>query len=393
MPKVEFFVIQNLTSTDIRALPTKSKEYQINIGTLCIGDDIEARLQVRVRENGSKAYILRYIGHHPSKRRYETIGSIRRYSIDEAKKAAHQIITEAYYGDRKTLQRQSSDVTFGVALEIYAAELSDKLSAWHKTAYSHIRQFILPGFVNCKLKQISRSKLLELIQHQSSINRSRGRNLLAAVRAFLSWCADKRFIEANPLWHVLLPSPAPRVERFLSVDELAAIYLAAERLGFPWHPMVAIAIATGEAMEDIRKIRIDHIDPTRAIWFQQYLSGGCRSGGREIYLGGLVWSALGDLSGRKGYLFISPREMKRPQFQEVSPVFFRHSMVLKLNQLSCVSGNWGLWDIRTSVKRHIKRFSKTDNINLEEWIKMVARSIENLRNGTGAAEEEDCVVL
>ncbi|TDQ83074.1 hypothetical protein A8950_1356 [Dongia mobilis] len=394
MLAAHFSPLTNISNADILSLKIREKEYQVDIGELSIGnDEVQARLQLRVRENGTKAFIVRYRGYNARRRRYETIGSIHDYSINEAINSACQAVAATYNGDEARPARTKESIAFGAAFSLYGQRLGRKPSEWHKTACNHIRQHALPGLVDRQLRSISRAELVKIVQHQSSINRSCGLNLLKSLRAFMSWCADERFVRANPLWRIRLPSPIPRSSRFLSVDELAAIYLAAEQLGAPWHPMIAIAISTSEAMEDIRQLQADQIDLLRGIWRRP----GPRDGlSYNVYLSGLAQNALSMLPQRNGCLFVSPREIKRirrPWDAPASPVYFRDGIVKELVRRSEISGTWSLRDLRVSVKRHLGRISKTHQPQWAEWAEMLKRSIEYLKTGMPPTTEDDDVVL
>jgi integrase len=74
---------------------------------------------------------------------------------------------------------------------------------------------------------------------------------LSALKQAFSWCVKRDILQASPCDHIDAPSPEKSQERELSGPELVAIWRAAERVGYPYGPMVQLLILTGQRLDEV----------------------------------------------------------------------------------------------------------------------------------------------
>jgi integrase len=74
---------------------------------------------------------------------------------------------------------------------------------------------------------------------------------LAHVKRLFRWAAARDIIEGDPAAHVEKPAPETKRERVLGDDELATIWGAASRMGFPFGPALHLLVLTAARREEI----------------------------------------------------------------------------------------------------------------------------------------------
>jgi integrase len=70
--------------------------------------------------------------------------------------------------------------------------------------------------------------------------------VLAAVRKLFNWSIERGLVDASPIAKGMARSGEVRRERFLTFDEFAAVWRAADRLGQPFGPWFKLLMLTGQ---------------------------------------------------------------------------------------------------------------------------------------------------
>jgi integrase len=86
-----------------------------------------------------------------------------------------------------------------------------------------------------------------------------GRNMHSTLSGFFKWCLRHQKIEVNPCQRVHRPPTAPSRERVLSPDELRRLWLAAEKIGYPFGPLTQLLVLTGLRRGEAAGLRWDEI--------------------------------------------------------------------------------------------------------------------------------------
>lgn len=83
----------------------------------------------------------------------------------------------------------------------------------------------------------------------------------AALKTFFNWALHRHLIERSPLAGLPLPARPTTRSRVLSDGELVAVYLAAERLGYPFGTIVILCILTAQRRSEIASLKWSYIRP------------------------------------------------------------------------------------------------------------------------------------
>ena len=174
-----------------------------------------------------------------------------------------------------------------------------------------------------------------MISRPSAANRA-----FAAIRKFLNWCVERGYLEHSPCSGMKAPSKVISRDRVLSDEELTAIWLAAEKMGWPFGRVVQLLVLTAQRRNEVSGIRFQDIDQEEGLWTQP---------------------AMGNKSGRLHVVPLSPlalaiiRALPRVHDELVFPARGKNNPVSgyskwkhKLDQLSGVK-NWTLHDLRRTA--------------------------------------------
>jgi integrase len=87
-----------------------------------------------------------------------------------------------------------------------------------------------------------------------------GNRTLAHIKRLCRWASARDIIEGDPAVHVEKPAPETKRDRVLTDEELAMIWGAASRMGFPFGPAVHLLVLTAARREEIFGLSWREID-------------------------------------------------------------------------------------------------------------------------------------
>jgi integrase len=141
---------------------------------------------------------------------------------------------------------------------------------------------VLPRWANRDIRTITRRDVIELLDSimdsgsvVKSANGMRRRlpggpvianRTLAAVRAMFNWALRRGMVEATPAAMVEAPGEETARARVLDDSEIAAIWAAANTLGYPFGPFFQLTLVLGQRREEIARMQWDQLDLTAATW-------------------------------------------------------------------------------------------------------------------------------
>jgi integrase len=174
--------------------------------------------------------------------------------------------------------------------------------------------------------------------------------VLAYLRRMFNWCVERDLLVDNPAAGIKAPAKEASRERVLSIDELRDLLAAAERIGYPWGPLVELLIYTGQRLDEVAQATWDEVDLDNQIWS---LSGSRTKNGRShvVHLSGLAASTIRELPKIAGQPWLFSSSGK-------GPVRGFSKAKAKLDKASGVA-DWTFHDLR----RTFATFT-TDRLNI-----------------------------
>jgi integrase len=221
-------------------------------------DDELPRFGVRLREGGSRKYIVHY--RQAGIQRRHTIGSVATLTLDEARKRARKILVAVYDGRDPAAEKETKRAASSL---IFAAVAADFLGACRlkpKTLYEYdyyLKKLWKPlhklalGDIS---RQVVASHLRIIAKENGTVTSNRARSTLSSMFA---WAIGEGLCESNPIIGTNVQEEKPR-ERVLTDAELAAIWKAAP--DDDYGRIVKLLMLTGQRRDEIGALRWSEID-------------------------------------------------------------------------------------------------------------------------------------
>jgi integrase len=86
------------------------------------------------------------------------------------------------------------------------------------------------------------------------------------VRKFFNWAVESDLIVTSPVDGVRAPNPETSRDRVLTDDELKAVWLAADKEGYPFGSIVKLLILTGQRRGEVTGMTWSELDIESAAW-------------------------------------------------------------------------------------------------------------------------------
>lgn len=263
-------------------------------------DEVEPGLGVRVTDKGAATFVFvaRYPGSsNPTRRELGKVGRVPMKSADKpimslaearAKAAAWRRLIEVGTDPRdhearaKAAERKRRDTTFGVVVEQFLSERSNRRAAQDAR---EIRAHLTPAWRDRPLTDIAREDVIALVRSIARRTREKaaGRavggsigatsyqahNVFGHARVFFEWAIEEGVygLETSPCDRVnverIAGAKKPR-KRVLSDDELFAYWRAAQRLGYPWGPFFQLLALTGQRRAEVAGMRRGELEAALA---------------------------------------------------------------------------------------------------------------------------------
>jgi integrase len=330
---------------------------------------------LRVRPSGACTYVLVYRTTGRKQRRY-TIGKPSVFSLDQARKTAREVAHNVAIGfDPAENKAKARSTTVETVYSQYEELRMSGLSQGHQVRVSGIFQSIIIPKLGAKpIGAVTRSDVRDLTDRKiASGAKAMANNVHRAMSAFLTWCIDREFINVNPLYGSDLPHRHRSRDRYLSREELVAIWHACDQLDIRWRAAIRLLILTGQRKSEVLGAELREFNLPSRIW----VIPSERSKNRFPHTVHLSPSSLAIIEN------VPRLTLQRFLFQshitrQPRPVTETNSPIRKLKGLVPVR-NWRLHDLRRSVATHMAKLQVQPHV-----IEVVLNHRSGFRSGVGA---------
>jgi integrase len=224
-------------------------------------DDQLPNFGVRLREGGSRMYVVQYkLG---GKQRRITLGSTALLKADAARDMARDMLSQVRLGRDPAAERIEARVRAG---ETFAAKMQPFLvrqkARLRRGSYDAQERFLLAHFKpfhNLPLSRIDRrtiaGRLSDIAADKGPTAADRAR---AALSAFFTWALREGLVDANPVIATNTHTSGRGRDRVLSKAELVEVWKAAGDSDYG--TVVRMLMLTGCRRAEIGSLRWDEID-------------------------------------------------------------------------------------------------------------------------------------
>jgi integrase len=229
-----------------------------------IFDDSLPGFGLRIRAGGSRNWIVQYALHGHQQRRL-TIGSVKVFSPEEARKIARDTLAKARLGQdpqqEKRKAEEQAKITLKSIIDRYLAEKGPKL---RPRSRREIDRYLLQHWKplhRVPIHQIERRHVAAYLGG-APVAAAMARSTLSAL---FSWAMTEGLADANPIIGTRKPDADARPrERVLDNDELAAVWRACA--DDDYGRIVRLLVLTACRRQEIGTMAWSELDRERGTW-------------------------------------------------------------------------------------------------------------------------------
>jgi integrase len=299
---------------------------------------------LRVSEKGRKSFCLLYRVNGIKRRLtigpYTGAGSLKA-ARDRARKALMAAAEGRDPASEKTQARRKGDTVGEVVEDYWRLHLAGLKDG--SKARRILDQEVVARWRYRRIGQVTRRDIIEVVDEVAARGTTGHADKVRAwVHALMNWCLSRDLIEANPAAALRRPHKTRIRSRVLGDEELRAIWMAAEELGYPFGPATQLLMLTGQRRGEVCCMRWSDVDLKERLWVM-----GDTKGGRPhaVPLVPRACAILGGLPRLGPYVFTTRGDRAISGLSKCK---------LRLNKTSGVQ-DWVLHDFRRTVRTALPR--------------------------------------
>ena len=225
---------------------------------------------VCVSPGGTKTFQVVYLIGKKAKRL--TIGRYPSMTLSDARQRASAALNQVADGRDPAVEKQRARAEyhsklFETLVDDFIQNYAKKRTRnWAETERLLKREFI-PLWKKWPIHTISRRDVTKALN--SLVDRgapSVANHGLAAICKMLNWAIEQDLIDRSPCFGVKAPARIVSRDRVLSEGDLIKVWLAAERMGYPYGAIVRLLILTAQRPGEVSGMRWSELDLVKAQW-------------------------------------------------------------------------------------------------------------------------------
>ncbi|QIK78641.1 tyrosine-type recombinase/integrase [Sphingomonas piscis] len=309
-------------------------------------DDLVQGLRLRVGAGGRKAWIVRTrVAGKPTNKK---LGTFPVLGVAEARTAARTFLAmAAQQGPGR------ANHSFGELAKHWIDHVARVKNKSWRNQERRIEIYLLPVWKDRELSSIRRSDVRDLVDGiEGEVAPGRA---LAMAKTLFRYALTRDWIDASPADGI----PAPRADtprdRFLRMDEVHRVYIAADLLGYPFAGFIKMLLLTGQRRTEVAAMRWDQIDLDTSSWI---LSREETKSARQhlVPLSQLAREVLRATPRLGPYVWTSDGQTHVKGFSKAKAALDRFLASENAGDIK----PWRLHDLRRSVATHLVRLGTSE---------------------------------
>lgn len=348
---------KSLTAMTVEKLKSRDKRYDAYDATV-------RGLGIRVAVSGTKSwFVMRRVNGRMVR---ASIGRYPSISLTRARKKAVDIITQMEDG---TLPRASDADRFEQVFEEWLKRDQGTNRRRH-TVELALRKYACPAFKGMKVDTVRKSDVIRMLDKIADNGAPiQANRVLAYLRRFFNWCVERDIITGSPVAGVKPPAREHSRDRVLSRQEIQAVLAGAEKMGYPFGPMIKLLIMTGQRLNEVAEAPWSEFDLDKAVW---KLPGSRTKNGRAhtVHLSQTAIDIISGLSkiDDSNLLFTTTGTTPISGFSKAKK---------KLDTLSGTS-DWTFHDLRRSFATHVTEALGCSPVVVDKILNHVSGSVKGV---------------
>jgi integrase len=241
-------------------------------GRLEIHDSIIPQLALRITPNGRKSFVLRT--RIDGKQVRVTLGDAA-MDLKDVRDAASEALKKCKVGvnprEERRLRLLEAEKATVLAVPNVIAEFLTRHVSKNRTALETKRIFendVIPRWKNKLLSEVTRTDVVAILDAvEDRASPYRANRVLAAIRKMFNWSVSRGLITVSLIVRDMAREGEIARDRFLSPDEIRAVWQAAEKQGGPFGSVVRMLLVTGQRRGEVRDMKWGALDlQSERIW-------------------------------------------------------------------------------------------------------------------------------
>ncbi|GEC30527.1 hypothetical protein N181_09755 [Sinorhizobium fredii USDA 205] len=207
-----------------------------------------------------------------------TIGPYPRYGLADARTAAGKALRAVSEGidpaEEKRLGKLARsndenqvDVVLNEFIRRHVEAKTRESSA--RESKRLIDAEVRPEWKKRHIQSITRRDVISLLDN--IVDRGVGttaNRVHALLRKFFNWCIERDIVTASPVANVKAPAAEVSRDRVLSNDEIRLLWMASDKIGWPFGPMAKLLLLTGQRRDEVAAAgrREFNLDVKEPVW-------------------------------------------------------------------------------------------------------------------------------
>ncbi|MGO7026846.1 tyrosine-type recombinase/integrase [Rhizobium johnstonii] len=224
-------------------------------------------LYLVVQPSGSMSWAIRYrFGGRPRKM---TVGNYPLFGLAKARELAGAALRSVAEGKDPGAVKLSDAAARSNPSNLVVAQLDQFLTRYVKQRNRESTARETERFVNLYLRKrwqhklladITRREIIDLLDEIAESHPISANRVHAILRRFFNWCIERDVIAVSPVANVTAPGEVVSRDRTLSRDEIRLVWLASEKIGWPFGPMVKLLLLTGQRRDEVASAKWSEFD-------------------------------------------------------------------------------------------------------------------------------------
>jgi integrase len=178
-------------------------------------------------------------------------------TLKDARLAGDRVLSQLRQGinpiDTKNGPLADQDLFENVYAEFHKRHIKRLAASTARSYENNFEADVLPYWTGRNVKELKRrdvkTRLNEILDERDAP--AQANQTYARLKKFFNWCIEEEIIDASPM--ARMPKPADQSDRtrVLSDDEIRHVWLAADKIGFPYGTVIKGLILTGQRKTEV----------------------------------------------------------------------------------------------------------------------------------------------
>jgi integrase len=278
-----------------------------------------------------------------------TLGHYPAIGLAEARRAASQTLIDAQQGiapaERKRVieeERVEQQSTFGAVAEKFLKEHCANLRSRNEIRCK-IEVELFPHWRERQIESITRNDIKVLAYSKAADHPVAGNRLLTLIGTIFGFATEEGYIQASPAIRIKHIGKEQERERVLTESEIAIVWDAMQRLGYPFGKLLQMSLVTAQRKGEVRAMRWRDISDNGWLIPAEHFKTG-RS--HHVMLSGLAREILESIPQNGQYVF-------HARFD--APFWGWNKGKQNLDSLCAEPvGHWTIHDLRRTAATHMR---------------------------------------